>query len=302
MDTIPTSEEALREAAFREANYLPPCKTSKGEKTGSRDAAIWLSAVEHVHQFPDETVYFVSANTKDFGAGPPYPSPMADDIAGVEDRFVYLTSMDEIVTRFTEPTTTNETFVVDILRSDQVQRAVLYAAQQLIPVPSGEPFLCLAGGPGGVHRIVSARSWMVTKASVHAVDSVRSYRIGDHEWCTAVVEWHLGGVLISEDLLESAWAGVSWTASVLFTPSKEEPRLTVLRNDPPRPLTTETFAALGLPVSEPTPLEQAVQGLVRAGATVVRSRGLHPLRGPRTYEGAWARRAAGVELGDISPG
>ncbi|MFF0734107.1 PIN domain-containing protein [Streptomyces chartreusis] len=77
VDTIPTSEEALREAAFREANCLPPCKTSKGEKTGSRDAAIWLSAVEYAHQFPDVTVYFVSANTRDFGAGPPTPPPCA---------------------------------------------------------------------------------------------------------------------------------------------------------------------------------------------------------------------------------
>ncbi|WP_030570887.1 PIN domain-containing protein [Streptomyces aureocirculatus] len=65
IETIPTSEEALREAAFREANALPPCKTSKGEKTGSRDAAIWLSVMEYARKHPKDTVHFVSANTKD---------------------------------------------------------------------------------------------------------------------------------------------------------------------------------------------------------------------------------------------
>ncbi|MFF0734108.1 hypothetical protein ACFYVK_21085 [Streptomyces chartreusis] len=206
--------------------------------------------------------------------------------------------MDEIVTRFTEPTTTNDAFVVDILRSDKVEGAVLYAAQQLVPSPSGEPFLCMAGGPSGLIGIVPARGWMVTEASVHTVDSVQSYRIGDHEWCTAVVEWHVGGVVIAEDLPESAWAGVSWIASVLFTPSKEDPRLTVLREAPTRPLTAEDFEALELPVSEPTPLEKAVQGLTRAGAAVVRPRGLRPLRGPRTYEGALIRKATGIQHGD----
>jgi hypothetical protein len=69
----PTSEAALGEAEFRESNVLPPCKAivinDRGEqvKTGCRDAAIWLTAVEYAREHPEKTVYFVSRDTKDFG-------------------------------------------------------------------------------------------------------------------------------------------------------------------------------------------------------------------------------------------
>lgn len=89
LETIPTSDEALREAAFREMNRLAPCKEVKGVKTGARDTAIWLSVVEYARCHQEETVYFVSANTKDFKSS--YPSPMCDDIAGMEGRIVLLT-------------------------------------------------------------------------------------------------------------------------------------------------------------------------------------------------------------------
>ncbi|MFD5522509.1 hypothetical protein [Streptomyces sp. NPDC127066] len=52
---IPTSETALREAAFREANGLAPCKIQDGgrsAKTGFRDAAIWLSTIEYAREHP----------------------------------------------------------------------------------------------------------------------------------------------------------------------------------------------------------------------------------------------------------
>lgn len=77
---IPTSEAVLKESLIREANLLPPCKqvmaNAGGDtvKVGARDAAIWLTAVEYARQHPDETVYFVSKNTKDFGDGVPLPN------------------------------------------------------------------------------------------------------------------------------------------------------------------------------------------------------------------------------------
>ncbi len=37
VDTLPTSEGALREGAFRESNVLPPSKLKKDVKTGARD-------------------------------------------------------------------------------------------------------------------------------------------------------------------------------------------------------------------------------------------------------------------------
>ncbi|MDQ1013194.1 hypothetical protein QFZ82_007679 [Streptomyces sp. V4I23] len=77
LEVLPTSETALREGVYREANVLPPA-TLKGEgdkavKVGARDVAIWLTAVEYAREHPDETVYFVSSNHKDFGKGGAYP-------------------------------------------------------------------------------------------------------------------------------------------------------------------------------------------------------------------------------------
>ncbi|MER5474307.1 PIN domain-containing protein [Streptomyces sp. NPDC002685] len=79
VETIPTSETALQQAFIREANGLPPCKAQKDTKVGGRDAAIWLSAVEYARTHPDENVYFVSNNTRDFSDGTAYASPMSED-------------------------------------------------------------------------------------------------------------------------------------------------------------------------------------------------------------------------------
>ena len=77
-DVIETSVSAYQMAMFRETNILAPCKTvnSGKNKTGARDAAIWLTAVEYAREHPAETVYFVCNNTEDFGDGTSFPSPM----------------------------------------------------------------------------------------------------------------------------------------------------------------------------------------------------------------------------------
>ncbi|MFJ2154480.1 PIN domain-containing protein [Streptomyces microflavus] len=91
-ETIVGSEDVLHEALVREANLLPPCKLvgegegRKGHKVGARDAAIWLTAVEYARRHPEETVYFVSSNTDDFGDGTSYPFPMDKDIEGLVSR------------------------------------------------------------------------------------------------------------------------------------------------------------------------------------------------------------------------
>ncbi len=71
VEVLPTSETALREGMYREANVLPPAssmphltKPNKVLKHGARDAAIWMSAVEYARAHPQETVYFVSNNTR----------------------------------------------------------------------------------------------------------------------------------------------------------------------------------------------------------------------------------------------
>ncbi|RSS97501.1 hypothetical protein EF919_03375 [Streptomyces sp. WAC02707] len=66
--------------------------------------------MEYAEEHPDETVFFVSANTKDFGDGTSYPYPMNKDIAdaGVADRFILMTSLDEVASHFTEPAEVDE--------------------------------------------------------------------------------------------------------------------------------------------------------------------------------------------------
>jgi hypothetical protein len=110
VDVIPTSQHALRQALIREANLLPPCKQvtinagGDTQKIGGRDAAIWLTAVEYAREHPDETVYFVSKNTNDFSDGATYPYPMSEDLEGVEDRFVLLTTWYDVVEKFAQRT------------------------------------------------------------------------------------------------------------------------------------------------------------------------------------------------------
>lgn len=97
----------MAQALFREANALPPCKQTGSpnnkKKSGARDAAIWLTAVAYAHDHPNETVFFVSDNTKDFGEGSSHAFPMKEDIAGLGEGFVHLTSLGQLLDRFAQP-------------------------------------------------------------------------------------------------------------------------------------------------------------------------------------------------------
>ncbi|MCT9010328.1 PIN domain-containing protein [Streptomyces rhizosphaerihabitans] len=249
-DELPTSETAMREALFREANALLPCKATEGGKSlkvGARDAAIWLSAVEYARTHPTETVYFVSSNTRDFGDGSTYSFPMDKDVAGLGDRFVHLTSMDEVIARFTKTAETDETMAVEILSSPNVLKAIKKTAKKLL---RGEPFDCIVQ-VGGISEdrtaTGTAELWLTAKASLRSVDKVQGYRIGDHEWFTAVVRWDIGGTaFLRAPELTAVPAGCSWTTTVIFRPDPDDPRITVLRHDAPRVLSTEDFTALNV--------------------------------------------------------
>ncbi|MFF0092698.1 PIN domain-containing protein [Streptomyces canus] len=253
VEELPTSEQALREAVFREANAMPPCKETEGGRTakvGSRDAAIWLSAIEYARQNPNETVYFVSSNTRDFGDGAAYKWPMDADVAGLGDRFLHLTKMDEVITRFAEPTDTDEELVAKTLRAANALKAVKKAAKRRLRDDERLSECCfLFGFSGGELEVGAALSWLTLKAQFHSLRDVRTYRIGEHEWCTAVVRWDLAGTaLINPSTPGSATsiatAGCSWTTSVIFRPDPDDPRLTVLRHDPTRALDRGEFEKL----------------------------------------------------------
>ncbi|MFD7505441.1 PIN domain-containing protein [Streptomyces sp. NPDC059850] len=295
--TIPTSEGALRQAVFREANSLPPCKTAKGTKTGSRDAAIWLTAVEYARQHPDEMVYFVSANVRDFGDGTSYPSPMREDIAGMESRFVHLTSMDDIAARFTEPATTDEALVLAILKSSQAQDQI--AEEAAVIMHTQLPFECsvVSDLDGRAVLITQAVDGILADVVFSSVESVQTYRIGDHEWCTAVVEWHLSG--IARTPFGSRGVGCGWTTAVLFTPDPDEARLTVIRSGRPRPLDEEEFNALELPPVT-TKVEDTLQDMLRLSFPQARDEDSSWLRNPRVYD--LVQRVRRVRIGDTSVG
>ncbi|WPP32276.1 PIN domain-containing protein [Streptomyces sp. CL7] len=264
VETISTSGEALREAAFREANCLPPCKIVKGSKTGSRDAAIWLSAVEYAREHPDETVYFASSNTKDFGDGSDYPPLLKEDLAGLEDRFVHWTDLDQFVAHFTKPVTTDMDLVADILHAPEVLAQVPAAAQASGYLPPDGSFRCTAAMTPTDNRVVPALNWFTIGALADVIESAQTYRVGEQEWCTAVVRWHLAGYVSNGPLINDIrpsrilGAGCEWTATVLFRPDADDPRLTVLRGSRPWPMSDDDFDDMPLSLYDQTDAEVSI--------------------------------------------
>ncbi|MCX5182572.1 PIN domain-containing protein [Streptomyces sp. NBC_00268] len=297
-ETVATSEVAMREALFREANALPPCKTTPKGKTGSRDAAIWLSAVEYAREHPDETVYFVSSNTRDFTDGSTYPAPMDEDVNDLGDRFVHLTALDEVIERFTEEVETDQDAVrgaLELMASNGLVGSEAEAMVVKYGVDASAAF-----GPMNAGFELRTKSFVATQVKCASVSDAAMYRIGDREWCTATVEWLVGGLAVVENLSRATATGFIWTTVVLFTPDPEDARLTVLRESGPRPLSEEQLLAnLSIDSSlvysldeggpdAPTEADQFITSLLAAqgGRNLAQAvRGL-----PRAYEGALLRK------------
>lgn len=256
VDTIPTSENALREAAVREANGLAPARIdaggSRSVKTGYRDAAVWMSAVEYARDHPDETVYFVSSNTKDFGDGTVYDYPMDQDIHGIEDRLVHLTALDQIVSRFTEATTVSEDHVREILEAPSTCRVAGEAAATLLrrdDTCEGFAASTFMSEEGPEPVDIWGQSW-INGPVAHLVSArnVQAYKIGEHQWCTATASWLLAGLASVVAPLGGGAIGFTactWETRVLLKP-QENAQLVVLRSSPPKALArsdVDTFLA-----------------------------------------------------------
>ncbi|KPC88956.1 PIN domain-containing protein [Streptomyces albogriseolus] len=285
-EILPSSPAAMREALFREANVLPPCKKAGKNKTGSRDAVIWLSAVEYAREHPEETVYFISDNHRDFTRGSAYPSPMDTDVSDLGDRFEHLTTLAEVVERFTRPTRADWDLSQEILSSAASIHAITAAAKKLIA--GTEPILCATSVSevGQEVTISAARSFSPLRSTLHTVTNVHAYRIGNHEWYTADAVWHMAGLAFLDDAEVSA-AGVSWNTSLLFAPNAEDSRVTVLRHDPPQPLSAAEFKAIDVEATVVERLAPAVTQFAELlNHLVPASRGI-----PRAYEGALKRQA-----------
>ncbi|MER7477422.1 PIN domain-containing protein [Streptomyces sp. NPDC126510] len=272
VDEIPTSEFALREATFREANVLPPCKAvvinERGEKvkTGGRDAAIWLTAVEYARAHPDEKVYFVSKNTKDFGDGTTYPPRMAADLEGLGDRFVHLTSLGEVLQRFTETAEVDEEAVRATLSNPESLKAVSAEAARLMSVPQGNPwfaegptlevvmaFLSEDLGNGEFETVTTEPVRMLGWAGAPTVafqsmGELSAYRIGDHVWCAATVRWVLSGPALTDSNGVEV-VGCAWETRVLASTTNTDSRLTILRSQTPRAVSTSEFGRFAPPAT-----------------------------------------------------
>ncbi|MEU6381919.1 PIN domain-containing protein, partial [Streptomyces sp. NPDC046909] len=298
-ETVETSAAAMQEALFREANALAPCKTNPKSKGGSRDAAIWLSAVEYARQHPDETVYFVSGNTRDFTDGSAYPSPMDRDVAELGGRFVHLTALDEVIERFTEEAETDQGAVrkaLELMASNGLVGTVAEAMVEKYGVNVSPAF-----GPVYSEIDLRTKSFVATQVRCVSVSDAATYRIGDREWCTATVEWLVGGLAVIESPSGACATGFSWTTAVLFASDGEQARLTVLREPGPRELSADQLLAdLGIDNSlvysldddgteSPSPADRAT------GFWHLRSDGRtaeQPAGGlPRAYQGALLRKA-----------
>ncbi|WP_405780836.1 PIN domain-containing protein [Streptomyces sp. NBC_01378] len=244
---VETTEGALREAAFREANHLPPCKVVKDFKTGMRDAAIWLSAVEYARDHPDETVYFVSANTNDFGSGAPYPSPMDKDVQALEGRFKHLTSMDEVAAEFAQSVETDIAWVTEALEKH---------SSGVISGTSKEGAFALRDGPvrctmptnaPGEYVALPVYRYETLRVRFAGLDSAKAYRINDTLWVTASARWHLGGtgIIYAPDGFRVR-GGCSWTVGVLFKGDESRWAMSVLRAETPVPLSVDDLERLDL--------------------------------------------------------
>ncbi|MFD4946598.1 PIN domain-containing protein [Streptomyces sp. NPDC058409] len=241
-DVIETSASAYQMAMFRETNLIAPCKTvnSGKNKTGARDAAIWLTAVEYAKAHPAETVYFVSNNTDDFGNGTCFPSPMDKDLQGMEDRFFLFTSLDGVLTKFATEVEADAEDVRALLETEEAYATVLATAWA-----SGKHYRTITGSQmykdsDDVRAVVRSSRWEPRAVALSKVLEVSAREIVGHKWFTASVRW-----LLAESGLPRHYTderdriAFAWETRVLLSPTASEKGLTVLDGKRPGPVTSD---------------------------------------------------------------
>ncbi|MFJ3756613.1 PIN domain-containing protein [Streptomyces sp. NPDC090080] len=255
-EVIPVSPEALQESMFREANVLPPCKTvgAKKMKVGGRDAAIWLAAIEFAERNEQETIYFVSGNTNDFTDGTEYPELMAQDVLMVRDRFVHLTALDDVVSRFAQPCEVDATEAEEALHHPEAAAAISHALALAYPrqrsnnIPWSSQFGVMVD-PADPWRVRAVGWWRGYTAQLTAVDKIQGYQIGWHKWCMATTRWLVVG-LAQIDGRKPTVAACTWEIRLLFSLAEREDGtpFTILRSFKPEAPSTDrdvnTFGAL----------------------------------------------------------
>uniref|UniRef100_UPI003F495A4E PIN domain-containing protein n=1 Tax=Streptomyces achromogenes TaxID=67255 RepID=UPI003F495A4E len=238
-EVLETSHGAYQEALYRETNQIAPCKTvnSGKHKTGARDAAIWLTAVEYAEAHKDETVYFVSKDS-DMSEDGQFLPEMQKDIAGMEHRFHLFTSLDDVVTKFATEVEARAEDVRELLDTEESHATVLAAtrnASRRYRVVSGMPMP--SADNGDARRMRSeAGNWSPTAVALDKVLDVSGHQVGGHHYFTAWVRW-----LLRDDTMvrgEVHERGYAWETRVLLSTAVDQ-AMTVLDFRRPGPISEE---------------------------------------------------------------
>ncbi|WP_441251755.1 PIN domain-containing protein [Kitasatospora sp. McL0602] len=249
-ETIETSTDTHKQAMFREANLIAPCKTvnSGKHKTGSRDALIWLTAIEYAKANPTEHVYFVSNNTEDFGDGTNWPAQLAEDIKDLGGRFTLYTSLDGVLARFARKTDITDKQIRAMLSTPE-RLANIARRGRIASLQSRISDELLADKPGSERGL---RHGVQFSAILARVEDPRAYEIDGHTWYTATARWLLVDEELSNTETDSAGqtslslfelqgrdGAYSWETRVLVSSADQDGDLTVLKSSPYRLIAPE---------------------------------------------------------------
>lgn len=212
-EVIETSSEVLRRAYQREAMALPPTKEAKDHAEGGRDAAIWFSILDFLKQNPDEHVYFVTNNTKDFGDGSSYKYPMNEDVRGLEDRLTMLKDFAQVVSEFTTEVSgkEEEDAAAQLLASPTVRDGVVESARGLSTLNGYDGL-----GDGGASERWFA--WSGTPdVELLSVAGVTGHAIEGEVWYTATAKWLVYGPAVDEVEASLGHIACVWETRILFS-------------------------------------------------------------------------------------
>ncbi|MFH8492256.1 PIN domain-containing protein [Streptomyces longisporoflavus] len=264
VEVIEPNPQVLSEGLYREANLLAPAHVvtakTRPVKIGARDSVIWLSAIEYARSHAEETVYFVSGNTRDFGDAESRPPLLDEDLSGVDDRFIHLTSIDDVIQRFAMPVKPDMDWYESALRQAAVVAALKLAAKDLLaresdelllPSPRRRPYtgrawedpwagLQLADeAPESSEQTVEWMEWADTpQIEAFSISDAKSYEIGGqigHIWSTANVRLLLHGTAF-DHFYDTQQISCLWDTRIMFS-YDESP--VVLSHSRPRAYTDE---------------------------------------------------------------
>ncbi|MEH0402869.1 PIN domain-containing protein [[Kitasatospora] papulosa] len=217
VEVLSTSDNAIRQGLYREANVLPPAGTKGGGnntvKVGARDVAIWLTAVEYAREHPDENVYFVSSNHRDFTkGGSGYPPPMDADVADLGDRFAHLTSLTELLETFAPPL---EVDTADARGALEMHTG--YVSQRARKIWETSNTLAPFNVRTQDGEARSATMWLrpdSIEADLLDVRDIKAYRLGTNSWFVATARWQFAGLAAGPSWVDLA--ACVWETRILF--------------------------------------------------------------------------------------